>query len=111
MGDEIKLSNGIISSRSGFKGDLTTYQSSVPIQPGNSGGPLFDEYGNVIGIINAKHLNTDNVSYAIKSMYLNNLIQSLDFSLPQLKNSTKEKTSLPELVKKVKQFIYIIEVR
>ena len=32
MGEEIKLTNGIISSKSGFKGDKTTYQISAPIQ-------------------------------------------------------------------------------
>ncbi|WP_346854590.1 serine protease [uncultured Draconibacterium sp.] len=42
MGDEIKLTNGIISSKTGFQGDATTYQVSAPVQPGNSGGPLFD---------------------------------------------------------------------
>lgn len=46
MGDEIKLTNGIISSKTGFQGDITSYQISAPVQPGNSGGPLFDNQGN-----------------------------------------------------------------
>lgn len=50
MGEEIKYTDGKISSKSGFKGSITTYQISVPIQPGNSGGPLFDEIGNLVGI-------------------------------------------------------------
>ncbi len=45
MGDEIKLTNGIISSKTGFQGDITAYQISAPIQPGNSGGPLFNHEG------------------------------------------------------------------
>ena len=45
-----------------------------PVQPGNSGGPLFDDRGNLIGIINAKHLETENVTDAIKASYLLNLI-------------------------------------
>lgn len=48
MGNEIKLTNGIISSTSGFQGDVSMYQISVPLQPGNSGGPLFDDDGNVV---------------------------------------------------------------
>ncbi len=44
MGDEVKLTNGIISSKSGFQGDITSYQISAPVQPGNSGGPLFDGF-------------------------------------------------------------------
>ncbi len=50
MGDEIKLTNGLISSKSGFKGDITSYQISAPIQPGNSGGPFLIK--RFIGIVN-----------------------------------------------------------
>lgn len=39
MGDEIKLTTGVISSKTGFQGDVALYQISAPIQPGNSGGP------------------------------------------------------------------------
>ncbi len=67
MADEVKLTDGKISSNSGYKGDRSNYQISVPIQPGNSGGPLVDEYGNIIGIVCAKITNADNVGYAVKS--------------------------------------------
>ena len=46
LGEEIKVTDGIISSKTGYQGDVVTYQISVPIQPGNSGGPLFDKNGN-----------------------------------------------------------------
>lgn len=110
MGDEIKLTNGIISSKSGFKGDITSYQISAPVQPGNSGGPLFDNQGNLIGIINAKHSNAENVSYAIKSNYLISLVQSLS-KPPKLQTiNTLLKKSLPMQVEIVKKFVYIVEV-
>lgn len=48
MGDNIKLTNGIISSKSGFQGDVTSYQISAPIQPGNSGGPLFSDKAELV---------------------------------------------------------------
>ena len=38
MGDEIKLTDGLISSRTGFQGDIANYQMSAPVQPENSGG-------------------------------------------------------------------------
>lgn len=110
MGDEIKLTNGIISSKTGFQDDLTSYQISAPVQPGNSGGPLFDEQGNLIGIINAKHLGAENASYAIKSTYLLNLLDLLP-SQPKLQtqNSLTGK-DLPIQVELIKEFVYIIEV-
>ena len=110
MGDEIKLTNGIVSSKSGFQGDITTYQVSVPVQPGNSGGPLFDNKGNLIGIINAKHLGAENVSYAIKSNYLLNLIDQMQIP-PKLQAISSVATkSFTEQVKVLKKITYIIEV-
>ncbi|MGV8112762.1 hypothetical protein SDC9_66290 [bioreactor metagenome] len=109
MGDEIKLTNGIVSSRTGFQGDITSYQISAPVQPGNSGGPLFDSQGNLIGIINAKHGGAENASYAVKTNYLTNLIDLLP-NPPRLQtvNSLTGKT-LTQQVEISKKFVYIIE--
>lgn len=71
------LSIGAISSLSGLGDDSSSFQISVPVQPGNSGGPLIDRFGNVIGVVVAK-LNAievakvtgdipQNVNFAIKS--------------------------------------------
>ncbi len=109
MGDEIKLTNGIISSKTGFQGDITSYQVSAPVQPGNSGGPLFDDNGNIIGIINAKLTIAENASYAIKTSYLMNLIDLLD-SPPKLTTAnTLIGKSLATQVQIVNKFVYIIE--
>jgi S1-C subfamily serine protease len=110
MGEEIKLTNGIISSKSGYQGDITSYQISAPVHPGNSGGPLFDIKGNIIGIINSKHSIAENASYAIKSSYLLALINSIP-APPKLQsiNQVSGKT-LTEQVKILKKFTYIIEV-
>lgn len=110
MGDEIKLTDGIISSKTGFQDDITSYQISAPVQPGNSGGPLFDDQGNLVGIVNSKHIGAENASYAIKSVYLLNLINLLP-NQPELQTenslSGKDLTSQVEIIK---EFIYIIEV-
>ena len=59
MGKEIKVTDGMISSKTGFDGDITTYQITAPIQAGNSGGPLFDEKGNLINAKNGKAISKD----------------------------------------------------
>jgi S1-C subfamily serine protease len=110
MGDEIKLTNGIISSKSGFQGDVTSYQISVPLQPGNSGGPLFDANGNLIGIVNSKLTIGENVSYAIKSSYLLNLIDILPSPLALKTISTLTGKPLTSQVKVLNKFVYIIEI-
>lgn len=109
MGDEIKLTNGIISSRTGFQGDVANYQMSAPIQPGNSGGPMFDSKGNVIGIVCAHHAGAENAGYAIKTSYLKILIESAGLNINFPANNTISTLSLAEKVKRVKKFVYYIE--
>jgi S1-C subfamily serine protease len=108
MGDEIKLTNGLISSRSGFQGDITSYQVSAPVQPGNSGGPLFNKDGDVIGIINAR-LSIESVSYAVKTPYLKTMLDSYgnNNNLPTI-NLIRNLT-LSDKVKAIRNFVYIIE--
>ena len=69
LGTSVKLTTGNISSLTGLLNDTTTLQLTAPIQPGNSGGPLLDNTGSVVGIVYAK-LNNDvaqNVNLAIKA--------------------------------------------
>ena len=109
MGDEIKLTTGIISSKTGFQGDVSLYQISAPIQPGNSGGPLFDKNGNLIGIVNAKHEGAENVGYAIKTSYLKNLIES-SISTSILPNNNRiSRLPSTEKVHSLKNFVYFIK--
>jgi len=87
LGKSAKLSTGTINSLYGIQDDPRVFQISNPIQPGNSGGPLFNRNGELIGVVfsslNAKFFyeNADiipqNVNFAIKSDYLLNLISML----------------------------------
>ena len=87
LGKSAKLSTGVVNSLYGILDDPTLIQISNPIQPGNSGGALFNSNGDVIGIViaslNAKYFyeNADiipqNVNFAIKVDYLKNLISML----------------------------------
>ena len=112
MGDEIKFTDGKISSRTGIQGDMSVYQISVPIQPGNSGGPLFDNYGNIVGItssgLNREEFNSENVNYAIKTSYLYNLIEStLTTSiLPQ--GTAMQGQALTQKIKLAKNFVFMV---
>ncbi len=109
MGDEIKLTNGIVSSRSGFQSDPTSYQLSVAVQPGNSGGPLFSADGSVLGVVNAR-LAVESASYAVKSPYLRSLIASCNEPVKQNSYSQISSLSLSEKVKKLRGYIYIVEI-
>ena len=108
MGNEIKLTTGVVSSKTGFMGDVALYQISAPIQPGNSGGPLFDNQGNLIGIVNAKHKGAENVGYAIKASYLNNLVESVTSSSILPSNNTVSTMNLTNKVKNLEKFVFMI---
>lgn len=108
MGDEIKLTTGVISSKTGFQGDISLYQISAPIQPGNSGGPLFDNKGNLVGIVNAKHKGAENVGYAIKTSYLKNLIESSISTSILPNNNQTSGLPLTGKVKSLKNYVFMI---
>ena len=113
MGNEIKFTDGKISSKSGFQGDITTYQISVPIQPGNSGGPLFDNKGNLVGVTSSginKQL-ADNANYAIKTSYLQLLINSIDQKIELPECNDLENLALTEQIKILSEYVVSIKVR
>jgi len=109
MGNEIKATSGIISSQSGFKGDDILYQISAPIQPGNSGGPVFDLNGNVVGIVCAHHTNAENVGYAIKTTHLMKLLDNRNLSLNQSSDCSEGgNRKLTELIEQFKSNVFHI---
>ncbi len=111
MGSELKVTDGLVSSRSGVEGDLSSYQISAPIQPGNSGSPVFDEEGNLVGVANAglRYL-FENVSYAIKSSYLNNFLNEAEVKVSAPRQNTLKALSTADKVKQLRKHVYIIEV-
>jgi S1-C subfamily serine protease len=111
MGNEIKLTDGIISAVSGYRGNPNEYQTTASTTPGNSGGPLFDRDGYVIGINSAYLPAANNAYYAIKIRYVLELIRSsgsrINTPLDRAYNSLGR--DLPEVVSNVKNFVYMIE--
>lgn len=110
MGEEVKITDGIINSKTGYEGDIVTYQISAPIQPGSSGGPLFDKAGYMIGITTAGIRNAQNVGYAIKGSYLCNLIESAPVNINIPENNTIENMELTEQIKQLSKYVVFIKV-
>lgn len=108
MGEDIKLTNGIISSKSGFDGNIAQYQISAPVQPGNSGGPLFDNNGNLIGVVQAKHGLAENAGYAIKASYVRNLVDMLPISISYPQTNLLSGKSLPQQVELASKCVCMI---
>jgi S1-C subfamily serine protease len=87
QGLQPKLTRGKISSLAGVQDDPGEYQISVPVQPGNSGGAVVDEHGNVVGIVAARlsdqaalatsGMTAQDVNYAVKSFRARDLIDKI----------------------------------
>ncbi len=122
MGEKPKYSEGVINAMTGLKDDPAFFQVSLPVQPGNSGGPLFNERGEVIGITTASLSSfamdamgaiAQNVNYAIKSSFLKNLLSTI----PELMLSNtgivvvpnEPEKSLPNFIEQVSNNIVLIE--
>ena len=110
LGEEIKLTDGLISSKTGYQGDIVTYQISAPIQPGNSGGPLFDQNGNIVGITNAGVPDAQNVGYAIKTSYLRNLVDVAPETITLPTQNSISGLSFTEKIKKLTPYVVLIKV-
>ena len=111
LGEEIKFTDGTISAKTGAQGDIRLYQISVPITHGNSGGPLFDKQGNLIGITSSGWDNEDNINYAIKSIYLKNLIEVMPETIMLPNDTTISEKSLVDMIKILSDYVPFIEAK
>ena len=76
LGSQLKVTIGNVAALTGYQNNIAELQLTAPVQPGNSGGPLLDDNGNVIGVIVSRLERTgglkkgriaQNVNFAIKS--------------------------------------------
>lgn len=108
-------SPGSLSSLVGQNGDSVHYKITIPIIPGNSGGPLWDSKGNIIGITDAKQSQAEGEHFAIKSRYLLNAIKnipadSLDKKVILNKKNTLAGLSEAQKTEKTKNFVFMVKV-
>jgi serine protease Do len=112
--DEIVYGEGYLSARTGFNGDTLSCQISIAANPGNSGGPIFDHNGEVIGILTSKETETEGVVFAVQSKYIYRVLEDLKKS-PLYKNiklpakSTLSGLDKTQQVKKIQDFVFMVK--
>ncbi len=120
LGKSPKLSKGVINSLYGISDDPRLLQISNPVQPGNSGGPLFNSRGEIVGVViatlNVKYfyekldIIPQNVNFAIKVDYLKNIVSMLPEGDEIIhRKSSLTNDSLEDQVKKIVPFIVTIK--
>ena len=112
--DEIVYGEGYMSARTGFKGDTLSCQISVPANPGNSGGPIFNHDGEVIGILSAKETDAEGAVFAIRSKYIYKAIEELKKNKLYENLRISSKSSLTGLdkvvqVKKIQDYVFMVK--
>ena len=115
-----KLARGEIASLSGAADDARYFQISVPVQPGNSGGALVDEHGNVVGVVSAKldasaalaasGALPENVNYAVKSSFLLGFLESVPAVSAKLKEPITADRKFEEVVKSAQEAAVLVLV-
>jgi S1-C subfamily serine protease len=106
------LSKGYLSSENGFKGDTVNYQMAMDVNFGNSGGPVLDSHGNVVGVVSSKPVGVAGAAYAIKSKYLIKSIQS-DTSVNKLTLTSKSKMAnlnRMQQIDKMQNYVFMVKV-
>lgn len=113
--DEIVYNVGSLSARSGYKGDTLSFQVQMNSNHGNSGGPIFNKHGEIIGVLSTRDKTADGVTFAITSKYIYKVIDEIKKA-----DSTSQRIKMPsyssingmnrvEQIKKVEDYVFLIK--
>ena len=79
ISDEMKLDDGIVRATKGMDNDVTQFIISSDIQKGNSGGPIYDKTGNIVGMAVSRFVNkNDKINFAIKGSTIKQFLSAND---------------------------------
>jgi S1-C subfamily serine protease len=113
---DLTVTTGIVNSLSGILDDSRFMQISAPVQPGNSGGPLLDTSGHVVGVV-AEKLNAlkvakatgsipENINFAIKTGALRDFLDNNVISYRAAESTSELKT--PEIASAARAYTMLV---
>jgi len=112
--NDIVYGQGYLAARTGKDGDTLTCQITVAANPGNSGGPVFNNKGEVIGVISTKQRTVEGAVFAVQSKYVLQVIDDLkkqektEIKTPV--SSTVKALDRVQQVKKISDYVYMVKV-
>ncbi len=113
--DEIVYNLGYLSAESGFNGDTASCQISISANRGNSGGPVFNKNGEIVGILSTRQMAADGVVFAVKAKGIYHLVDELkknDTSFQKIKipsSSSVKGLNRVDQIKEVEDYIFLVK--
>jgi len=100
LGEEPRVVTGVINALQGVQSDASRAQISAPLQPGNSGGPVFNEKGAVVGVAVAKlrdiaspDRDVENVNFMVKASYIRALVEQAGIRPKHMPKNAKDQNA------------------
>ena len=117
LASEAQITTGNVSALAGVRNDARFIQITAPVQPGNSGGPLLDQSGNVVGVVASK-LDANlileklgdipqNVNFAIKADIAREFLERYEVRYIETQSTTDLKSA--DVGDKGRKFTYVVE--
>ncbi|RYY65368.1 MAG: serine protease, partial [Chitinophagaceae bacterium] len=114
--NDIVYGEGYLAARTGYNGDTLSCQIAIAANPGNSGGPILNHNGEVIGVLRQKQTSAEGVVFATQSKYIYQALAQLaqnDTSFKRVKapsNTALRGLPRQQQVKKMQDFVYMVKV-
>lgn len=115
LSTSVKVTKGVVSSETGIGNNYSNIQIDAALQPGNSGGPIIDSKGNVLGVAVAKlamekiyedfGVFPENTNFGIKSSVVENLIQAHNVNNPSPHTKEMNKSDLGYNIKQATLYL------
>jgi serine protease Do len=114
--NDIVYGEGYLAAKTGHNGDTLSCQIGIAANPGNSGSPILNRNGEVIGVLSARQTSAEGVVFATKSKYIFTILaqlQKTDTSAARIKvpvTSRLKGMDRTRQVDKIREFVYMVKV-
>jgi S1-C subfamily serine protease len=114
--NDIVYGEGYLAAKTGYNGDTLSVQISINANRGNSGSPIINRNGEIIGVLNARQTSAEGAVFAIQSKYIYQALNSLrkaDTTFQNIKlptTSSLKGTERTQQVKKIADYVYMVKV-